>query len=49
MKNGRTVEYTPIEDNPYHSDIVLPGLSRDGTIDLQIQRDHAHELAKLAV
>ena len=39
-QNGRTIEYSPENDNPYHSDIILPA-SDDGNS----PKTHAQNLA----
>ncbi len=40
--NGRQVVYTPLPDNPYHTDIILPDSAAENR-DEQIR--HAQELA----
>ena len=42
-KNGRKVKSTPLEDNPYHADIILPE-----NIEKDDQKEHANELASYA-
>ena len=40
-KNGRTVVSSPLPDNQYHSDIVLPAAA---TTDSEVRKQHATEL-----
>lgn len=48
-EDGRDVEYTPVEGNPYHADIVLPELSGDEKADRRMQAFHAKKLADNAI
>lgn len=44
-RNGRRVAASPIGDNPYHADILLPGIAAE---DREEQKRHAQELADVA-
>ena len=41
-RNGRQVIASPLPSNPYHADVVLPGLAAE---DREEQKRHAQELA----
>lgn len=43
--NGRIVNATPREGNPYHADIVLPAPADQ---DREVQKQHARDLADMA-